>query len=166
VEPDIDVVFMDTGYHFRETLETAETVRRRYGLALRVIDPPVDRPEPWQLDPDSCCSTAKVAQLDEALVGKAAWISGLRRAESPTRADAPIVTRDRRGLIKVNPLANWTDADVERYIAHNDVPVNPLLAQGYPSIGCWPCTRPVCDGEHQRAGRWTGSTKSECGLHL
>jgi phosphoadenosine phosphosulfate reductase len=106
-----------------------------------------------------------VAQLEQALVGKQAWMSGLRRDESLSRRDAPIVSRDRRGLVKLNPLANWTDLDVEGYIADHDVPVNPLLRQGYPSIGCWPCTRPVVTGEDVRAGRWAGLDKTECGLH-
>jgi phosphoadenosine phosphosulfate reductase len=107
-----------------------------------------------------------VAQLDEALRGKLAWMSGLRRVEADTRSDAPIVGRDSRGLIKVNPLAAWSDLDVSGYIADHDVPVNPLVEQGYPSIGCMPCTRPVTDGEHPRAGRWAGLDKVECGIHL
>lgn len=165
VEPSIEVVFIDTRYHFPETLATLEAVRRRYGLNLRIMTVPPPPVELWRTDPDTCCSTAKVAQLDRALTGKAAWMSGLRRSEASTRADAPIVSRDRRGLIKVNPLATWTDLDVSGYIADHDVPVNPLLDQGYPSIGCWPCTRPVADGDHPRAGRWAGRDKTECGIH-
>jgi phosphoadenosine phosphosulfate reductase len=106
-----------------------------------------------------------VSQLDCALTDKLAWMSGLRRAEAATRAAAPIVSRDRRGLVKVNPIATWTDADVAGYVADHDVPVNPLLAKGYASIGCWPCTRPVAEGEDPRAGRWAGRDKTECGLH-
>ena len=101
-----------------------------------------------------------------ALAGKAAWMSGLRRDEAPSRANAPIVGRDLRGLIKVNPLANWTAADVDEYIARHDVPVNPLTLQGYPSIGCMPCTKPVAPGEDPRSGRWSGRDKTECGLHV
>jgi len=165
VEPSIEVVFIDTGYHFPETLETLETVRRRYGLNLRIMTVP-PTPEPlWKSDPVNCCAFSKVAQLERALVGKLAWMSGLRRQEATTRREAPIVTRDRRGMVKVNPLANWTDLDVEGYIADHGVPVNPLLSQGYPSIGCWPCTRPVAPGEDARAGRWEGLAKTECGLH-
>lgn len=166
VEPSIEVVFIDTGYHFPETLETVERVRRHYGLNLRVL---TVRPQPvdlWQSDPVNCCSLAKVEQLDRALLGKMAWMSGLRRAESPTRAQAPIVARDLRGLVKVNPIATWTDQDVRGYIADHDVPVNPLLEQGYPSIGCRPCTKPVADGSDPRSGRWAGLDKTECGLHL
>jgi phosphoadenosine phosphosulfate reductase len=165
VEPSVEVVFIDTGYHFPETLETLETVRKRYGLNLRIMTVPPTPVPLWQSDPVNCCTEAKVAQLERALVGKLAWMSGLRRDESEGRQAAPIVSRDRRGLVKVNPLANWTDLDVEGYIADHDVPVNPLLRRGYPSIGCWPCTRPVAPGEHSRAGRWSGRERSECGLH-
>jgi phosphoadenosine phosphosulfate reductase len=165
VEPSIEVVFIDTGYHFPETLQTLERVRRRYGLNLRILTVPPTPVPLWQSDPANCCKAEKVAQLERALVGKLAWMSGLRRQESDTRRDAAIVGRDRRGLIKLNPLANWTDLDVQGYIADHDVPVNPLLDKGYPSIGCWPCTRPVRPGEHTRSGRWAGLDKTECGLH-
>ena len=161
VDPGIEVVFIDTGYHFPETLDTVEAVRRRYGLNLRIM---TVRPfaEPlWQLDPENCCSSVKVGQLDRALAGKVAWMSGLRRGEADSRAGAPIVGRDLRGLVKVNPLANWTDDDVASYIETNDILVNPLLNQGYGSVGCEPCTQP---GD-ARSGRWTGRDKTECGLH-
>ena len=165
VEPSIEVIFIDTGYHFAETLETAELVRRRYGLNLRVMRPELP-PEPlWKVDPGKCCSALKVSQLDAALVDKDAWMSGLRRCEAPTRADAPIVHLDPRGLVKLNPIATWSDLDVAGYIADHNVPVNPLLSRGYASVGCWPCTRPVNDGEHPRAGRWADMDKTECGLH-
>jgi phosphoadenosine phosphosulfate reductase len=120
----------------------------------------------WKIDTDGCCAARKVAPLEEALAGRDAWMSGLRRADDPSRAETPIVSRDRRGLVKVNPLATWSDADVDAYVAEHDVVTNPLLQRGYPSIGCWPCTRPVGPGEDARAGRWSGSTKTECGLHL
>jgi len=165
VEPSIEVVFIDTGYHFPETLETVESVRRRYGLNLRVMTVPHHDEELWKIDPQNCCSAVKVGQLDRALAGKLAWMSGLRRCEAPTRAAAPIVGRDLRGLVKVNPIANWSDDDVAGYIRDHDVPVNPLLRQGYTSIGCMPCTRPTTPGEHARAGRWSGLDKTECGLH-
>ena len=165
VEPSIEVVFIDTGYHFPETLETVERVRRRYGLNLRIMTVAAHDEELWKLDPENCCSAVKVGQLDRALQGKAAWMSGLRRAEAPTRAQAPIVARDLRGLVKVNPIATWTDVDVEGYVRDHDVPVNPLVERGYPSIGCMPCTKPVADGEHARSGRWNGNGKMECGLH-
>jgi len=165
VEPAIEVVFIDTGYHFPETLETVERVRRRYGLNLRIMTVAPHAEELWKIDPEGCCSAVKVGQLDRALFGKQAWMSGLRRNEAATRAEAPIVARDLRGLVKVNPIATWTDLDVEGYIRDHDVPVNPLVHQGYLSIGCKPCTRPVGNGEHARAGRWNGQ-KLECGLHL
>lgn len=164
VDPALDVVFIDTGLHFPETLETAERVRRRYRLNLRVVR--VVEPEvPFPVaDPVGCCSAAKVEALDRALEGRLAWMSGLRRAESAARAGAPVVGRDSRGLVKVNPLAGWGDADVAAYVAAHDVPVNPLVARGYPSIGCWPCTRPVAPGADPRSGRWQGA-RTECGLH-
>ena len=166
VEPSIEVVFIDTGYHFPETLETMEQVRRRYGLNLRLMTVPPHDEELWKVDPENCCSAIKVGQLDRALFGKEAWMSGLRRAEAPTRANAPIVARDLRGLVKVNPIATWSDLDIAGYIKDHDVPVNPLVDQGYPSIGCWPCTKPVAEGDDPRAGRWSNSDKTECGLHL
>lgn len=165
VAPDTPIFFIDTGYHFPETLETVETVRRRYGLNMKIMTAPENTELLWKTDPDNCCSALKVQQLDRALAGKAAWMSGIRRAEADTRATAHVVGRDLRGLVKVNPIAQWTDLDVESYIASHDVPVNPLLARGYGSIGCMPCTEPVADGEDARAGRWRGKSKTECGLH-
>ncbi|MCU1460158.1 MAG: Phosphoadenosine phosphosulfate reductase [Acidimicrobiales bacterium] len=165
VEPSIEVVFIDTGYHFPETLETVENVRRKYGLNLRIMTVAHHDEELWKIDPENCCSAVKVGQLDRALAGKEAWMSGLRRAESPTRGQAPIVVRDLRGLVKVNPIATWSDLDVAGYIKDHDVPVNPLVDQGYPSIGCMPCTKPVAPGEDPRSGRWSGLEKTECGLH-
>jgi phosphoadenosine phosphosulfate reductase len=165
VDPGIEVVFIDTGYHFPETLETVEAVRRRYGLNLRMMTVAPQDEALWEADPENCCSAVKVGQMDRALADKDAWMSGLRRAEAPTRAGAPIVGRDIRGLVKVNPLATWTDLDVRGYIADHDVPVNPLLDRGYLSIGCMPCTRPVAPGDDPRSGRWSGRDKTECGLH-
>jgi len=164
-DPAIEVIFIDTGYHFPETLATVEEVRRHYGLNLRMMTVARQDEALWQADPENCCSAVKVGQLDRALAAKDAWMSGLRRGEASTRADSPIVSRDLRGLVKINPLANWTDADVNAYIESNDIIVNPLTKQGYPSIGCTPCTSPVADGEDPRAGRWRGSDKTECGLH-
>ena len=166
VDPAIEVVFIDTGYHFPETLETVERVRRRYGLNLRIMTVPPHDEELWKVDPENCCSAVKVGQLDRALAGKAAWMSGLRRSEAATRASAPIVARDLRGLVKINPIATWTDLDVEGYIADHDVPVNPLKEQGYLSIGCQPCTQLPTDPDDPRSGRWAGRAKTECGLHL
>jgi phosphoadenosine phosphosulfate reductase len=166
VAPGTEVVFLDTQYHFPETLATLDVVRERYPVKVHVRRPNIPLDDLWRTDTDACCAVRKVAQLDAALAGKEAWLSGLRRDDSPDRADTPIVERDRRGLVKVNPIANWTDADVALYIELHDVPVNPLVARGYPSVGCWPCTQAVAQGDDKRAGRWAGSTKTECGLHL
>ena len=166
VEPGIEVVFIDTGYHFPETLETLERIRRHYGLNLKVMTVQPQSEELWVADPENCCSAVKVGQLDRALQGKLAWMSGLRRTEAITRANAPVVGRDLRGLVKINPIATWTEDDVAGYIADHGVIINPLLEQGYGSIGCWPCTQPIGDGEDARSGRWAGRDKTECGLHL
>jgi phosphoadenosine phosphosulfate reductase len=166
VDPGIEVIFIDTGYHFPETLATVEEVRRHYGLNLRMMTVARQDEELWQADPENCCSAVKVGQLDRALASKDAWMSGLRRGEAATRESAPIVSRDLRGLVKLNPIATWTDQDVADYIDRHDIIVNPLTLQGYPSIGCMPCTTPVAAGEDPRAGRWRDSSKTECGLHL
>ncbi len=166
VDPAIEVVFIDTGYHFPETLQTVEEVRRRYGLNLRIMTVQRQDEPLWQADPSNCCSAVKVGQLDRALAGKAAWMSGLRRAEADSRVTAPIVARDLRGLVKVNPIAGWSDLDVAGYIADHGVLVNPLLEQGYPSIGCQPCTSRPTDPTDPRSGRWAGLDRTECGLHV
>ena len=165
VDPGIEVVFIDTGYHFPETLETVERVRRHYGLNLRMMTVSRQYPDLWVADPQNCCAAVKAGQLDRALAGKAAWMSGLRRVEAPTRASTAIVARDLRGLVKVNPIATWSDEQVADYIAQERVPFNPLLDRGYPSIGCMPCTRPVEPGTDPRSGRWADTDKTECGLH-
>jgi len=166
VDPGIEVVFIDTGYHFPETLATVEEVRRHYGLNLRMMTVARQDEALWKADPENCCSAVKVGQLDRALAGKQAWMSGLRRVEAANRETTPVVARDIRGLIKVNPIVTWTDEDVAGYIADHGVPVNPLTERGYPSIGCMPCTTPVGDNEDARAGRWRGSERNECGLHV
>jgi phosphoadenosine phosphosulfate reductase len=166
VDPGVEIIFLDTQYHFPETLETVETARRKYHPNLVVMQPDRPRDDLWRTDTDACCAARKVQPLERALAGKSAWLSGLRRADGPSREATPVVERDRRGLVKVNPLVNWSDSDVAAYIEANDVPVNPLIDRGYPSIGCWPCTRAVAPGEDARAGRWAGSEKTECGLHL
>lgn len=165
VSPDIEVAFIDTGDHFPETLAMAETVRAHYRLNLVVARVP--QPEvPFHVqDPVRCCSDAKVAALDELLASKDAWMSGLRRAEADTRANAPIVGIDRRGKVKINPLATWSDLDVAGYVSDHEIPVHPLIAEGYASIGCACCTTPVAPGAHPRSGRWAGLDKTECGLH-
>ena len=166
VDPSIEIVFLDTQYHFPETLDTLLRVQERYRPNMHVSRPDFALDDLWQIDTDLCCERRKVRPLEAVLRGKDAWLSGLRRADDSSRADTPILSRDRRGLVKINPIATWSDDAVAAYIALHDVPVNPLLAQGYPSIGCWPCTKPVADGETARAGRWVGTDKTECGLHL
>ena len=166
VAPDVEVVFLDTGFHFSETLVTLRRAQSRYRLNLRVERAAPDAPDLFEVGTEGCCAARKVALLDRALLDKDAWLTGLRRSEAETRTAAPIVSRDKRGLVKVCPLANWSDDDVARYIADNDIIVNPLQYEGYPSIGCWPCTEPVLEGEDPRAGRWRGSGKTECGLHF
>lgn len=164
--PGIEVVFLDTQYHFAETLWYVDRVRERYDLNLTVMQPLVSPDDLWQTDTDECCAMRKVEPLARALRGKQAWMTGLRRAEAPTRTNAPIVHLDvGRGIVKVNPLASWTNTDVAVYKEDHELLEHPLVERGYPSIGCWPCTRPVAPGEDPRSGRWSEQGKMECGLH-
>jgi phosphoadenosine phosphosulfate reductase len=166
VAPGIEVVFLDTQYHFAETLWYVEQVQARYDLNLRTLEPDVPRDDRWLADPDACCRVRKIEPMARALEGKGAWMTGLRRAETASRVSTPVVHYDiARDLVKVNPIATWTDADVAAYTAARELPVHPLADKGYASIGCWPCTRPVEDGDDPRAGRWTDFDKRECGLH-
>ncbi len=166
VDPDVEVLFLDTGFHFSETLQTMKAAQARYRLNLNVVRPPSDAPDLWSAGSEACCAARKVDGLRHAMAdnGYQAWFSGLRRADSEQRSKTPIVGTDSRGVVKVNPLANWSDQDVADYVAANDLVVNPLLAQGYSSVGCWPCTEAHDDGG--RGGRWAGTAKTECGLHL
>jgi phosphoadenosine phosphosulfate reductase len=164
--PQTEVVLLDTGYLFAETLWFASELRQRYDLNLTVLHPLDAEPNQWQHDTEGCCAVRKVEPLRRALASKAAWLTGIRRVDAPTRANAPIVSHDLiRNVVKVNPLATWTDDDMTAYEAARDLLRNPLTDRGYPSIGCWPCTRPVAPGEDRRAGRWSGQEKTECGLH-
>ncbi|MBM9476904.1 phosphoadenylyl-sulfate reductase [Nakamurella flavida] len=172
--PGIDVLFLDTGYHFLETLGTADAVEAVYDVTLRRLtaEHTVAQQDAllgkdlFATDPDTCCALRKVAPLNAALAGYDAWATGVRRVESPTRANTPVVAFDvRRQKIKLAPLAAWTDEDVDAYIAANGVLVNPLLSPEYPSIGCAPCTRAVLPGQNARAGRWAGMAKTECGIN-
>jgi phosphoadenosine phosphosulfate reductase len=166
VDSAIEVVFLDTGSHFPETLAYVEAVRARYDLNLRVTHP-VAGAEQWPCGSAQCCEFRKVRPLKQALAGKDAWMTGLKRVDAPTRQSAPIVAFDESwGMVKINPLAAWTDADVVGYATDQGLPEHPLVAQGYLSIGCAPTTRPVAVGEDPRAGRWFDSDKVECGLHL
>ena len=172
--PGIDVIFLDTGYHFPETLATRDEVGRHLDVTIRSVRPTLSVAEQddvhgadlFARDPGACCAMRKIEPLTATLGDYDAWITGVRRVESPTRAGTPIIEWDATfGLIKINPLVAWTDDDVQNYLTEHDVPVNPLLSQGYPSIGCAPCTRAVAAGEDARAGRWSGFEKTECGLH-
>jgi phosphoadenosine phosphosulfate reductase len=165
LDPGIEVVFLDTGAHFEETLAFVEETRRRYDLRLNVTTPGPEADD-WPCGSARCCELRKVAPLRRALAGKGAWITALKRVDAPSRAATPVVQWDDAfGLMKVNPMAAWTDADIDDYLADHHLPVHPLVPRGYLSIGCAPTTRPVGEGEDPRAGRWSGSGKTECGLH-
>jgi phosphoadenosine phosphosulfate reductase len=174
VVPGIEVVFLDTGLHFVETLHVREVVRLSLPVTVRSVYPELTVGEQaarhgdrlWARDPDECCAMRKVEPLGRALGDYDAWAAGLRRDESPTRAGTPVVGFERaRGKVKVCPLATWTEADVQAYIAKHQVPVNGLIRQGYASVGCAPCTRRTPAGGDPRAGRWPLFDKTECGLH-
>lgn len=171
--PGIRVLFLDTGYHFAETIGTRDAVAAAYDVTVETVAHPLRVPEHeaeygrlHETDPDLCCAIRKVWPLDRALRPYGAWASGVRRSESATRAGMPVVGWDaKRRMVKVNPLAAWTDEQVDEYIAEHGILVNPLREIGYASIGCAPCTRPVGPGEDARAGRWEGRSKIECGMH-
>jgi phosphoadenosine phosphosulfate reductase len=174
VVPGIDVVFLDTGYHFVETIGTRDAVAATLDVTLLTITPKQTVAEQdaaygkdlYKTDPDLCCNLRKVQPLSTSLAGYDAWATGLRRAETHNRVIAPVVGWDaRKGKVKVSPLARWSDDDIQGYIAANHVLVNPLVYDGYPSIGCAPCTRRVAPGDDPRSGRWAGTNKTECGIH-
>ncbi|OBH92549.1 phosphoadenylyl-sulfate reductase [Mycobacterium sp. E2733] len=174
VRPGVPVLFLDTGYHFAETIGTRDAVESVYDIHLLNVEPEHTVAEQDELlgkdlfarDPNECCRLRKVLPLRRALRGYAAWVSGLRRVEAATRANAPLISFDESfELIKVNPIAAWTDDDVQDYIERNNVLVNPLVGEGYPSIGCAPCTAKPAAGDDPRSGRWRGRNKIECGLH-
>jgi phosphoadenosine phosphosulfate reductase len=174
VAPGIDVVFLDTGYHFAETIGTRDAVEATLPVNLISITPVQSVAEQdatygkdlFNRDPDLCCALRKVKPLEDALSSYDAWATGLRRDETRNRVIAPVIGwDDKKRKVKVSPLARWTAGDVDRYIDENNVLVNPLQYDGYPSIGCWPCTRRVAPGEDARSGRWAGTGKTECGIH-
>jgi phosphoadenosine phosphosulfate reductase len=174
VAPGVDVVFLDTGYHFAETIGTRDAVAATLPVNLITITPhrTVEEqdaehgPRLYERDPDLCCALRKVQPLKESLEGYDAWATGLRRAETHNRVIAPVIGWDpKKRKVKVSPLARWSDEQVERYIADNGVLVNPLQYDGYPSIGCAPCTQRVAPGADPRSGRWAGTGKTECGIH-
>lgn len=170
----VDVLFLDTGYHFAETIGTRDAVASSYDVEVRTLLPLLTIEQQaaehgadlYARDPDLCCAIRKIEPLERGLAPYAAWVTGMRREDAPTRADIDVVGWDaKRQMVKLNPLAAWTFEDVERYAVEHGVLMNPLRQLGYTSIGCEPCTRPVAPGEDPRAGRWAGSTKTECGLH-
>ena len=179
VAPHLPIFFLDTGYHFKETIEFRTLVSEQLGLNVHDIHPEMSREEQetkYGLDlpstnPDLCCYLNKVLPLQKAMKGHRAmkgyraWVTGIRRDQSPARANAPIVDIREDGIAKIAPLATWTRDDVWRYMEFHQLPKHPLYHQGYKSIGCAPCTRPIQEGEDERAGRWSGKKKTECGLH-
>jgi phosphoadenosine phosphosulfate reductase len=174
VRPGVDILFLDTGYHFAETIGTRDAVAATLPVNVRSLTPRQTVAQQdasfgvrlYERNPDQCCALRKVMPLRAALKEYSAWVSGLRRDEAATRAEVRVVEWDEsRSMVKINPIATWTQDDVDRYIADNGILVNPLLLDGYGSIGCWPCTRRLKPGEDARAGRWAGTNKIECGLH-
>jgi phosphoadenosine phosphosulfate reductase len=169
------VVFLDTGYHFAETIGTRDAVAATLPVNVVTLTPRQSVAEQdasygkdlFARDPDLCCALRKVEPLRRGLESYDAWATGLRRAETHDRVIAPVVGWDEgKQKVKVSPLARWSDEDVERYVTEHDVLLNPLQFDGYPSIGCWPCTRRVAPGEDPRSGRWAGTAKTECGIHV
>ncbi|MUL45725.1 phosphoadenylyl-sulfate reductase [Mycobacterium sp. CBMA293] len=174
VHPGVDVLFLDTGYHFAETIGTRDAVEAVYGVNVVNVTPEQTVAEQDQLvgkdlfstDAARCCSLRKVQPLSKALAGYSAWVTGIRRVEAPTRANAPLISFDDAfGLVKINPIAAWSDDEMQAYIEANGILVNPLVDEGYPSIGCAPCTQKPAEGSDPRSGRWVGLAKTECGLH-
>jgi phosphoadenosine phosphosulfate reductase len=175
IEPNVRVFNLDTGYQFAETLQLRDTIAERYGIEVEMVRAEQSVAEyeaahggpVYASDPDRCCHARKIVPLRRAVEGYDAWISSIRADQSAHRAKANVVAWDPKfNLVKLNPLLRWTHRDVWAFISINDVPYNPLHDAGYPSIGCWPCTRAVAPGEtDERAGRWAGQAKTECGLH-
>ena len=172
--PGIDVLFLDTGYHFTETRITRDEVADQLNITIVDVMPEQTVAEQdaaygkdlFSRDPAQCCALRKMDPLKNALAGYEVWFTGVRRDESPTRTNTPLITWDHvHNLVKINPLAAWTFDELLDYAGEYQVPVNMLLSNGYPSIGCKPCTRPVAPGEDPRAGRWAGLAKTECGIH-
>lgn len=171
--PDADFLFLDTEYHFPETLEVADLVERRYANKLVRATAQLSRKQQdatyganlYRSNPTACCRMRKVEPLAVALSDYQGWITGLRRADGPTRATAPALSLDKTGRLKISPIITWTLEDTERFIAERDLIVHPLTKQNYPSIGCATCTLPVLEGQDPRSGRWAGNAKTECGLH-
>lgn len=174
LRPGVDILFLDTGYHFAETIGTRDAVEMVYDVNIVNVTPEKTVAEQDELhgkdlfarDAAACCRMRKVEPLSKALSGYSAWVTGIRRVEAPTRANAPLISFDEAfGLVKINPIATWTDEQMQDYIAANGILVNTLVDEGYPSIGCAPCTAKPAPGSDPRSGRWAGQAKIECGLH-
>ncbi len=168
IDPSVPVLFLDTGFHFPETLAFKDEFVKRYRLNLIELKPATDPGPLYQTDPDRCCHIRKVEPLDRALGDYDAWVSAVRQDQNAARGGIEPIERHKIGgreIVKIFPLAHWTRADVTRYLTEHEVPHHPLQDIGYTSIGCWPCTRPTAPGESERAGRWSGTDKKECGLH-
>ena len=178
IKPDLPVLFLDTGFHFEETLAFRHRIAEMWDLKvvdLRGAHGSAERQaelygtELYRRDPDTCCAINKVKPLQAALEEFDGWISGLRRDQSPLRAETPIIEAQLlpsgNEIMKIHPLARWNRADVELYTQRHNIPTHPLLEKGYRSIGCWPCTRAIREGEAERDGRWEGLAKTECGIH-
>lgn len=164
--PDADLIFLDTGYHFPETIEVADAVDKRYPNRLLRIQPVAGAvPELYKTDMTTCCAQRKVEPLARMKLPYEGWVTGLKRVDAPTRKNTPVLEIDKTGRIKLNPLASWTDDDVDQFIEDNDLIIHPLTKAGFPSIGCAPCTNRVAPGADPRSGRWAGAEKTECGLH-
>ncbi|MFO0866998.1 MAG: phosphoadenylyl-sulfate reductase [Gemmataceae bacterium] len=175
IEPRVRIFNLDTGYQFEETLDVRERIKEKYGIVVEFVRPDTTVAEYetkhggplYEIRPDQCCFDRKIVPLRRAVVGYKAWISAIRKDQTKDRGMADIVQWDAKfNLVKVNPLLEWTKKDVWKFITAHNVPYNPLHDQGYPSIGCRPCTQPIDDGQDERAGRWAGKAKKECGLHV
>lgn len=165
--PGMKVHLLDTGYLFAETTWFAQHAADLFGGQLEIVRPEIPIDNLWLDDTDACCHARKVVPLEKLLAANEAWVTGLRRDDSPTRALTPIVQNDlARNAVKINPIARWTADDVDRYTIEHCLPVNPLTGRGFTSIGCWPCTRAPKPDSDARSGRWAGSEKTECGLHF
>ena len=166
--PGIEIVMIDTQYLFAETKWLADELRKVIDINLRIVRPLNVTPDNlWQTNTEACCNVRKVLPLNALLAENAGWVTGVRRIDGPTRSDTPVLSLDAtRKVLKVNPLALYSDEEMESYEFLYELPRNPLKDRGYPSIGCWPCTKPVAPGEDKRAGRWAGEAKTECGLHV
>lgn len=171
--PDLPIIFLDTGFHFPETLRFRDDLVERFGLNVEVVHPEIEKSElferygdaPYRTDPDLCCHINKVEPMQRALEGRNAWINGVRKDQTEQREQLEVLRWTSRDILRVHPMLSWTSRDVWTYINERDLPVHPLFEEGYVSIGCAPCTRPPTGEDGEREGRWGGTPKTECGLH-